>query len=1702
MLKMLNNLIIFMTVVIFIAATNGSVVNDNETQVRLVFALTSNLILILSISGNVRMGSERGKLLAFMIVLNSYIIAIGIGLSDRPVDIIMLISRKNRNKRAHSYNGNMEADAKPAYNPFAALAAEEGFDELLSMFDDGDEDNEWSDLTTDFSALNESGDIRNVESWTPKKEVMSAQPDENEFVDADFIDILGPGFAKRGGMSFKFEKQPDVFCKFSDLEYPKYSHDYIALTDHPWIVTKGDSIMIKSGSYSRKVGICKSKIPIKFQLRNCDPFQLASQYNENVKGKGTCLGYSLFVHLSAVLLLSQKDSIIEPIENHDLYQGGQFYEITGVNYETRETTAGIVINKYELLRHFANSSEKANFLRFSLCEDQFDNSFFVNSAFDQKESPYSEICDKLHSISRRIDNAGKELLYGQYRSYLSRQKPLLDKELSQPYNSDSLKRALLNGRKHDSYHALFRIPHNARARENANICVPVYTGPENIKSTYHTMINYDLADLYFSEVLTEPYEPGLCSTIEVSVSLLKCLLENRLFRTVYIESELMSKITGRIGTFYSQYSNVGISWKATKTNSNVYYVCYFAHDDPTSPELGMWQKEPETGFYRGPTFLASISDVNYAITLPFRFAAQISSILAYSTNADRGYILNKMYQLLAMCRWSSWQTSALAGDTRFLFLCIISETGDIQSMLDKIADKVKKPLKTCDAYFVWKLIQMVDRQEKRSDLTPLLQLPMKFISVEKDLPLMHMWHIRGLSHATESYKKLCLGVVDEEQKRSVRLAAMNDQYSYLVQAMVIGRTQKDFDDMMNSMPENTPYYNHILFMGLVWKSASTLNAGSRQNPTKMSISELISDHHITEVDHGELSEKTNVKTGRVADVMSKVLKEYNNPTGIHQLVQRLAVGQKITNVYAIHPKDSKSKDREIPQMSGHMRAIQHMTEVLISVYTDAESTDMMQNHEKYSIFVERFSKIMRHGGLSRSEDKTFFCGHMHPEMMALATMAVAQVIGSTSLVTSSAIQRTNRCRWTVAPLGCEVNIIPKDFKMINFHEGKFMTSRPASLNYIHMQQGVHAMGGALINTVFTSGLDLLQKEIMRDIEDTCVLTTSDDSARAVQINTKSMYNMHEIADEYINRGPNQVHHFMMIDSKDKPIRSNKLAEFNNVATGPNGMYPQQFVHSYLVIQPLTAMNPMDDIISVVSNARSSLAWGDSIDLARMAYAGNIELLCKKWLFTMDDINALIDRSIIPHNDESLIAGFHINNRKLIKHLWSIVPDSLKPEVLEGRLSIFQTLRKFNINQKTVGRYVQIPEYTENLAIKRSFQRINSARMLKGRRNAMYLRPSQLSARLAAKNKLMEALNADDCEIPIEVEKKLLTIVRKPAIYITPMKSRVRDFRPAHIGTMAKLSEQYDIPSIEAYRLMQVYASNKLSSRDMELTKLPDDEYERWYRFYKQYKGLEGLMINSPSGRPLMRVWNNRVFKHPMTFDFTIDTVGKEKSLQGITVGGVYYSSFKPMWITNSVLLEANKKLGSNGRPLRRLCFGHAKVGNETHVFYCDRGGKINKAIAPSGTQALGTISSKGREYVYFIGQSMTPLDPSVIKIRLQSNYAMNLLGNFVATLNYGCYINSNAIGAQMMMREIYNFFSSSFPVKSHRQKFNYPHFFKAAIELDMGSCTEFLDNKSIMYVKLNKTTNMKPLVRIDCSHKTIPKYYEAPDVDEDVIINE
>jgi len=373
-----------------------------------------------------------------------------------------------------------------------------------------------------------------------------------------------------------------------------------------------------------------------------------------------------------------------------------------------------------------------------------------------------------------------------------------------------------------------------------------------------------------------------------------------------------------------------------------------------------------------------------------------------------------------------------------------------------------------------------------------------------------------------------------------------------------------------------------------------------------------------------------IKSPRVADGLMGVLSEYGNPEGIHVLLLRMNKGSKIRNIYTIHPKDSKSKNREIPQMTSHMRVAQFVSESLLSVYTDAEEIDNMQNPNKYSDFVINFSDIMARGGLSRSEDKSFFCGHMHPEGISLGVHALAKCAEWPSLYTSSSILRCDTSRYTVLPDGADISVIDgiDDRIRVVIPSGKKLVQSIAVKNYLHFMQGVRAMGGAVINTVFSSAMDKIQKLRCLDIEVTAVATTSDDSARAVLCKRNSTFDPSDVHSDYINLPIGLVKHVMMKDSDDKPILSPKLAEFNNVAATPRGMVTQTFVHGHLAIQPLNGDTIFADMLSCIGNAKMSISWGDSMDLVRSIYDSYIVMLQQRWLIKEEEMDHLFNLGIL------------------------------------------------------------------------------------------------------------------------------------------------------------------------------------------------------------------------------------------------------------------------------------------------------------------------------------------------------------------------------------------------------------------------------------------------------------------------------------------
>jgi hypothetical protein len=628
-----------------------------------------------------------------------------------------------------------------------------------------------------------------------------------------------------------------------------------------------------------------------------------------------------------------------------------------------------------------------------------------------------------------------------------------------------------------------------------------------------------------------------------------------------------------------------------------------------------------------------------------------------------------------------------------------------------------------------------------------------------------------------------------------------------------------------------------------------------------------------------------------------------------------------------------------------------------------------------------------------------------------------------------------------------------------------------------MMQGVYAMGAALINTVYTSGLDIMQRKIMPDIRFSSVMTTSDDSVRGVTVVKNPMYSSSRVTSEYINRGVLMCHHMMMLDSTDKPIRSRKLAEFNNVAVGPNGMFPQQFVHTHLIMQPLIGLNIVDDIITAVSNARMSMTWGDSIDVARSAMAGYVTLLAQKWLLTSSNIDYLSEMGLLPVTDEGILTGFGINNRKIIAQIWHATQPDIKEKVLLGLINPLKALRQFNIKSKNRPHFKLVPTEGLMLPLKRAFDQINASRLIKGRQSEVHFRQASIDKRIAVRDEFMKLMLSDH-EISDEDYLVLRSLLIKSKAIILPTRPRKIDFKPTRMGNRSSAFTPINVKSIEAFRHFGVYATEKLNEAETKISMMDDQSYEKWLANYKIQEKNLGLEFMSPSGLPQMRVINSLILKRPYSFQFMIDTPPNAEPRSGFTLAGQFYPDFTPCWWSDFYLRKA--QAGSH-----RLCLGWATQGKEKFAFFSkDRKTILRRKIKPEDNDAIYTIVIDNKD-TYFcpLKRNFSPINIANFGMTTVMDFTSMFVGDQTAIMNYGNYLNTKGIRAYNIINRIYRKFNSILPKKICMLKPRYPIFAPDCTKIDMGAVTYFNGFSAICKLQLTKPTRPEPMVKIDLNGK-------------------
>jgi len=1491
------------------------------------------------------------------------------------------------------------------------------------------------------------------------------------FDPSSIFDVLGSFDRTASGKPpFKRLLQPDFNISPFEIKSKSTLLQYEYVDGPRYLIGENNIIKIVNANQSVNVGVCKVDF-LAIPIAEDDYFAIATMLSEEASTKATCLGYSSFIHSVASIIVNQRSGVIEPIEGWDVQAHGIGWEITGLNYLKRKTLARCIINKYALVSSTCKlSPENHVFLKYSHHEDICDTSQFNKSAFDQDESPYTYFADIMHNITRDFPMHVYENLSKQFKSWYSRQ------DVSQSTKFDYVSPAAhltsvitqysktINGVKYVP--CPFRVL-GGEVTDNDmmnKFIIRPYTDIASVGTTFHTMpLDTNPEVTMLSQTAHNMVHPKYPRD-NISTWLMRRLCRFDVFRSAVIESELFAKISGKYGMYWSKFSNCGISWKIVRAESLTYYCAFHQIGEPPL-SCGKWRKlHPEGRTWQSATFKISISDIEYAKLIPSRIMTMICSMFAYTSKQTRLYVLQKMVLITGIMKGSSWQTSALLGDMRFMSLCAVSGSGDVASMITKAANRVNKFLSFSDFYALFLIRRFSERYDGNGlKDTPLFQMPIRFLGIEKDMNMYTMWHVRGLTHATNCFIKLRDGAQLERANRVKLSTHYNRQVDTLMNMSAYGLQQYEFDNLMDYSPD-TAYFNYFLFASLTYLSAKKLHAGKRQMPTKVCINNLFSDHHSYMSEDPADPRNGKISTMRVTEGVTKILHDYGQPGGIHSLLHRMSAGGRIRNVYLTHPKDSKSKNREIPQMSSHMRITQFVSESLLTIYTDEESADMMQNPEKFSIYATRFSEIMRNHGLTRSEDKEFFCGNMHPEFMSVGIGLLARVLGSTSVVLSAALLRCDKSRINISPIGCDESILETHYPITGYNivVGNKLKERSGIENFIHMQQGVRAIAAACINTIFTTGLDIVQRIVAPDITDTQVMTTSDDAVRGAFVKKPCTYDIPSTLDDYIFTPPKLMKHSMMIDSADKGIVSSRLAEFNNTVCGPNGLIPQHFAHAHLVIQPLMGENVIDDIQSIISRARSSLSWGDSFDTCRSAYSTGVILLMQKWFLRIEEIDLLYDAGLLPFSDEELLVGVtKISFNSKLALIRAMEPE-IREEVAAGRINILTGLRKFNVKDGSKRRTIYAKSDTNINAVQRTIGKINAARRTRGSLKPDFARKPSHKKYAAVKDELITMLRNSAQDPTIEETNLINRFVNPPEVRIIPREPKRSDSAPCVQGATVKTGDDVDLKLVKAFRFCKLNVSRMLSKKEMEIAMMGPLEYEKELNFRDINNRDFGIRFKSPTGRPLIRLYNDVKFIRPQTFTFSLLLPEPGERQHMWTMKGEVYPSFQPTWWGQNTVTRCVKSKYI-------MAFGFAIAGNKLHVFYQTLTSvpmMYTTTKFDPNAKVFQVSVREGNLYCPLM-KDYAPIHQDYVKdmYKYLNYFHVGMDGYATALMNYGNYLNTSQRSASTIMTEIFGLANSRFPNSVLNHKPDYPYFIEG--------CTTFPDARLTTIIGVNFITKLK-----------------------------
>lgn len=1528
-------------------------------------------------------------------------------------------------------------------NPFESLT------EISGTESDEEEKPEidWSaafaglDLSTvDFSGLIELAEDRERE----------LQGDAN-FSEQDILKVFSKGVSAQPVPKTEVNA-PDINQRPKAIK--PYAHT--GLSDSIHMVEVDGFIMLGDKCIGRTRGT-GAKVVLTCDFPATDVYTL----NEEVSGKGMSLGFSSLMHsLCLLLLCSGNKSVMEPLNGGDvditLEDVIITTEVTGRNFLNRfsKVPQRWVINKYLLCDSVFDDPDYMKIRRLSVMEEDGDNTMFDGTNLEMEHSEYTE---HIRSISKSVSVMTVKHFEGlvphlaRWYNEVKTDGFPCDERLNENLLSDVILSGLKNRMKPSEFRVLPNEQPDLFERTSRNEKIPSEQLWEEGKSSYHTKAFDELYD-YHGRLYFEV--PCRSSSRNIFTTLSKILLKHEIFACIECETSLLMRIDGPVGTFWSDRHQVGISWKIVSKDSLVYNVNFFQYDKPVT-RVGRWSYNEKHRLHVSPSCIYSREDLKYSTVVWPRVVTVMVSLwnLTGGEYSNWSSLMASYREYWSVVHNSTFMTSSLAGDQRF-FTTRHMTGMSFNSLINRMPQFNKK-MRPCDLFYL-QLMERYCKDPPPSSQSPIFRFPLRFSSLEKDIGVMMHWNNRKADHETKCCLKMIKGAREEIESRAEVVEWYRLQSVYFSNLVSRSVSYQDTKELLDKAPQRPAMCYPFMAVMIYLNKKELEDAAASQSSTNFRLVKMISDRGSTKV------VGNTVSSTKVVDAMRELHIKYK-PKGAHDLMIKLVESKEdLSEIFAGSSKNGRGY-REISTQKASRRVFQCFTEEMSSTISLALPDDALKEKEKYCPMVNSFMDTMKGSRVvCTSEDRSFHCGNNHPEALSVISLMIKACSGVNSMTTVSAIQRHQISRHFVLPNGFDRPELLDGLETKLYdrkRSGKRKKVSAIKLHY-HMMQGMQSTFVGLVNTVFSSGLMKLCKiAIAQDIYERppYVITTSDDVGKCCSFNEK--YDLSELTEMVIIKPLQLLRYASQLNNWRKMVLVDKKAfvEVNNIGVTDKGMVPQTPVHAALIIQPLNGLSPLQDLMNIVNNARSTIFYGDPPNVAWSAFETMLQTFMSFHRVPSSDMEELTQQGLLPKNMSQLLEGFVIRSRKYAAAMINCTPESKRHEIITGERKIHQSiLRKTGprFNKEDDEDKEKVESKTGLDSFDRVANGVYSARLIAGRLRSAYARPSSIQKKIARWKESMRLLN-DSSVCDEETLDSVMKVIRPVGVKVGYRPMKQNDFKPTKMGEVSKI-QLPNAKRIECSRRFGIVYRTCLSKEETEISAIKDDlEYQKAMNEISHRKKVSGWLVPAPGGRPPVMFNECCVFTKAHVPFYRVNTTAGPIMHKAFTFKGEEVSDVKPC-------LWGDVSLSKVGTSLLSFCIG--RIGENWYAFY-KKTRSLVQSVPIDVSKRIGIV----RHYKDSIGWISIPdRSPVTRSVLTEEKFTHGFLhGNEFAIVNYGGYLQSNSGGFDLM-NKVFHENHSDRPSFVRQYLKPYPHFSEDCVEFPSMSVTKLIGCRSVLRLKFSK----------------------------------